>query len=417
MSCQEWTGIRLGTLLQEAGVEPQAKWLLAEGADASGMSRSIPIEKAMDDAMVALYQNGERVRPSNGYPMRLLLPGWEGNMNVKWLRRIKLTEGPTMTKDETSKYTILLPSGKALQFVFPLEAKSMITHPSPGLMMRGPGLYEISGLAWSGYGKIAKVEVSADGGKSWGACRIARTGAAKGADALPHGLAMERRCRRAAKPLDRRHRQRAADPRAAHRAAWRSRQLPQQHDPELGRLRQWRGEKCLCVSLLASAAVLLATAVTASAQSPDLGQPISQQDLAPWDISIGPDGAGLPPGSGTVKQGEAVFMAKCQGCHGAKGAGQPNDRLVGGQGTLAGDRPVKTIGSYWPYATTLFDYIRRAMPLPRSKSLTNEEVYAVTAYLLNLNGIIPEGETIDARTLPKVTMPNRDGFIVFSRGE
>jgi sulfane dehydrogenase subunit SoxC len=168
LSCQEWTGIRLATLLQEAGVEPQAKWILAEGADAAGMSRSIPIEKAMDDAMIALYQNGERVRPSNGYPIRLLLPGWEGNMNVKWLRRIKLTEGPTMTKDETSKYTILLPSGKALQFVFPLEGKSVITHPSPGLTLRGPGLYEISGLAWSGYGKVAKVEVSADGGKSFG---------------------------------------------------------------------------------------------------------------------------------------------------------------------------------------------------------------------------------------------------------
>jgi len=172
LSCQEWTGIRLATLLQEAGVEPQAKWLLAEGADAAGMSRSVPIEKAMDDAMIALYQNGERVRPSNGYPMRLLLPGFEGNMNVKWLRRIKLTEGPTMTKDETSKYTILLPSGKALQFVFPLEAKSMITHPSPGLTLRGPGFYEISGLAWSGYGKIAKVEVSADGGKSYGVAAL-----------------------------------------------------------------------------------------------------------------------------------------------------------------------------------------------------------------------------------------------------
>ena len=149
-------------------MEPQAKWLLAEGADAAGMSRSVPIEKAMDDAMIALYQNGERVRPSNGYPMRLLLPGYEGNMNVKWLRRIKLTTGPTMTKDETSKYTITLPSGKSLQFVFPLEAKSVITHPSPGLTVRGPGLYEISGLAWSGYGRVAKVEVSADGGKSWG---------------------------------------------------------------------------------------------------------------------------------------------------------------------------------------------------------------------------------------------------------
>ncbi len=167
LSCSEWTGVKLSVLLEEAGIDPRAKWLLAEGADSSGMSRSVPMEKALDDAMVALYQNGERVRPSNGYPVRLLLPGFEGNMNVKWLRRIKLTEGPTMTKDETSKYTVTLPSGKSLQFVFPMEAKSVITHPSPGLTLRGPGLYEISGLAWSGYGKIAKVEVSADGGKSW----------------------------------------------------------------------------------------------------------------------------------------------------------------------------------------------------------------------------------------------------------
>jgi sulfane dehydrogenase subunit SoxC len=168
LSCSEWTGVKLSVLLEEAGIDPAAKWLLAEGADAAGMSRSFPIEKALDDAMICLYQNGERVRPSNGYPLRLLLPGFEGNMNVKWLRRIKLTAGPTMTKDETSKYTILLPTGKALQFVFPLEGKSIITHPSPGLTVRGPGLYEISGLAWSGYGKIAKVEVSTDGGKSWG---------------------------------------------------------------------------------------------------------------------------------------------------------------------------------------------------------------------------------------------------------
>ena len=168
VSCAEWTGVKLSVLLQEAGVEPNAKWILAEGADAAGMSRSIPLAKAMDDALIALYQNGERVRPSNGYPMRLLLPGYEGNMNVKWLRRLKLTEGPTMTKDETSKYTITLPDGKSLQFVLPQECKSVITQPSPGLMMKGAGLYEISGIAWSGYGKITKVEVSADGGKSWG---------------------------------------------------------------------------------------------------------------------------------------------------------------------------------------------------------------------------------------------------------
>lgn len=167
VSCAEWTGVRLALLLEEAGVDPQAEWLLAEGADAAGMSRSIPMAKAKDDAMIALFQNGERVRPSNGYPLRLLLPGYEGNMNVKWLRRLKATSGPTMTKDETSKYTILLPGGKALQFVFPIEAKSVITHPSPGMSMKGACLYEVSGLAWSGYGQISRVDVSADGGKSW----------------------------------------------------------------------------------------------------------------------------------------------------------------------------------------------------------------------------------------------------------
>ena len=167
VSCSEWSGVRLADLLDEAGADPKAQWILAEGADAAGMSRSVPMAKAMDDAILALYQNGERIRPSNGYPLRLLLPGYEGNMNVKWLRRIKVTEGPTMTKDETSKYTISLPEGKALHFVFPIEAKSVITRPSPGLAMKGVGLYEITGLAWSGYGKIAKVEVSADGGKSW----------------------------------------------------------------------------------------------------------------------------------------------------------------------------------------------------------------------------------------------------------
>jgi len=167
ISCAEWTGVRLADLLDEAGVDPRAQWILAEGADAAGMSRSVPMAKAMDDAILALYQNGERVRPSNGYPLRLLLPGYEGNMNVKWLRRIKVTQAPTMTKDETSKYTISLPDGKALQFVFRIETKSVITHPSPGLVMKGTGFYEISGLAWSGYGKISKVDVSADGGKSW----------------------------------------------------------------------------------------------------------------------------------------------------------------------------------------------------------------------------------------------------------
>ena len=172
------------------------------------------------------------------------------------------------------------------------------------------------------------------------------------------------------------------------------------------------------VVAVAPAVLLVLTSPAFAQQSPNLGKPISPEDLVSWDISIGPDGSGLPPGSGTVQQGEAVFAAKCQACHGAKGAGQPNDRLVGGQGSLPGDKaPVKTIGSYWPYATTLFDYIRRAMPLNESKALTNDEVYGVVAYLLNLNGIIAEGETMNAQSLPKVAMPNREGFITFARGK
>jgi sulfane dehydrogenase subunit SoxC len=167
LSCAEWTGVRLATLLDEAGVDPSAKWVIAEGADASGMSRSVPLAKCMDDALVCLYQNGERVRPSNGYPLRLLLPGFEGNMNVKWLRRLKVTAEPVMSKDETSKYTILLKDGKAWQFVFPMQVKSVITQPSPGLTLKGPGFYEIAGLAWSGNGRIRQVEVSADGGQSF----------------------------------------------------------------------------------------------------------------------------------------------------------------------------------------------------------------------------------------------------------
>ena len=168
VSCAEWTGVRLSVLLEEAGVEPSASWVIAEGADSAAMSRSVPLSKIMDDAMVALYQNGERVRPANGYPMRLLLPGWEGNMNVKWLRRLKVTDAPVMAKDETSKYSILLEDGTSQQFVFPMEAKSLITQPSPGVAMSGPGLYEISGLAWSGNGRVTRVDVSADGGKTWG---------------------------------------------------------------------------------------------------------------------------------------------------------------------------------------------------------------------------------------------------------
>lgn len=167
LSCSEWTGIRLATLLEEAEVTREAKWVIAEGADAAAMSRSVPLEKCLDDAMIALYQNGEAIRPEQGYPMRLLLPGFEGNMNVKWLRRLKVMDQPVNARDETSHYTELMPNGKARQYMFLQGVKSAIIKPSFGMNMKGPGFYEVSGLAWSGSGRVAKVEVSADGGKSW----------------------------------------------------------------------------------------------------------------------------------------------------------------------------------------------------------------------------------------------------------
>jgi len=168
-------------------------------------------------------------------------------------------------------------------------------------------------------------------------------------------------------------------------------------------------------NLTAVVTMILAVAAYASSvaqESPNLGRPATPAEIAEWDVSIPPDGAGLPSGNGTPEQGASVYIQKCQSCHGEKGAGKPNDQLVGGQGTLTSKSPVRTIGSYWPYATTVFDYVRRAMPYTQSHSLTNEEAYAVTAYLLYLNGIIGAQDPMNAQSLPQVKMPNRDNFIV-----
>ncbi len=167
VSCSEWTGVPLSILFDQAGIDPKATWVIAEGADGAVMNVSLPLAKLMDDAILALYQNGERIRPENGYPMRLVIPGFEGVTHVKWLRRLELTSEPVMARNETAKYSELLPNGKARMFTFVMDAKSLITSPSLGQKMHGPDVYEIRGLAWSGRGRITKVEVSADAGKSW----------------------------------------------------------------------------------------------------------------------------------------------------------------------------------------------------------------------------------------------------------
>jgi sulfane dehydrogenase subunit SoxC len=167
LSCAEWTGVSASIVLDRVGVNPKAQWALAEGADAAAMSRSIPVAKLMEDAIFAYAQNGEMLRPSQGYPVRLLLPGYEGNMSIKWLRRLKFGTRPFETYEETAYYTELMKDGKARQFNFVMEAKSVITFPSGAQRLRGTGYYQISGLAWSGRGRVKRVDVSVDGGRSW----------------------------------------------------------------------------------------------------------------------------------------------------------------------------------------------------------------------------------------------------------
>lgn len=167
VSTSEWTGVPLSTILREAGVKDGAAWVVAEGADGSNLNRSIPIGKAWEDAILAYGQNGEAIRPEQGYPLRLMLPGWEGNAQVKWLHRLEITDKPNMSRWETSKYTDLVKDGKAQQFTFTMEAKSVITSPSGEMSLPAPGYYEITGLAWSGRGRVKRVEVSTDGGTSW----------------------------------------------------------------------------------------------------------------------------------------------------------------------------------------------------------------------------------------------------------
>lgn len=172
LSNAEWTGVPLSTVFREVGVKPKATWFVAEGGDAARLSRSIPIGKAMDDALLVWGQNGEPLRPSNGYPVRLLLPGFEGNSSIKWVRRLELVDQPNMSKDETSKYTDPLPGGKARQFSFVMDVKSIITSPSFPKQLTDKGWWPIRGLAWSGRGRVTKVEVSTDAGATWVPARI-----------------------------------------------------------------------------------------------------------------------------------------------------------------------------------------------------------------------------------------------------
>jgi sulfane dehydrogenase subunit SoxC len=172
VSCAEWTGVRLSTLLEEVGIKKEAKWAMVEGADGAHMNRSLPLDKCLDDCLVVYAQNGEALRPEQGYPLRLVVPGWEGNVNIKWLRRIKLGDKPWHSREETSKYTDLMPDGTSRGFTWLIDAKSVVTFPCPEKPLDGAGLHEIRGLAWTGNGKVKRVDVTTDGGVSWQTARL-----------------------------------------------------------------------------------------------------------------------------------------------------------------------------------------------------------------------------------------------------
>ena len=172
LACCEWTGVMLSTLLEEVGLDKNAAWILAEGADGAHMSRSIPLDKALDDAIIVYAQNGEALRPEQGYPVRLLNPGWEGNTSIKWLRRLEVGDKPWYHREETSKYTDLMADGTAREFTFVQECNSVVTSPCPEKPLRGKGKYFIEGLAWSGRGRIKHVDVSVDGGVTWREARF-----------------------------------------------------------------------------------------------------------------------------------------------------------------------------------------------------------------------------------------------------
>jgi sulfane dehydrogenase subunit SoxC len=170
MSCAEWTGVYIKDIIKDLGLKKEARWMLAEGMDNSHMGRTVPVDKVLDDAMIVWGQNGEALRPDQGYPVRLLVPGWEGNLNVKWLKRLEFGDKPWHAKEETSKYTMLQPSGKAIRYFWPMEVNSIITSPcpeKPWTDLKKGDLVEIEGLAWSGMGTIKHVDISLDGGDNW----------------------------------------------------------------------------------------------------------------------------------------------------------------------------------------------------------------------------------------------------------
>ncbi|KAK3586178.1 hypothetical protein CHS0354_013128 [Potamilus streckersoni] len=382
LSCSEFTGVPLAVILDDLGVDlKKAKFILAEGADGAALTRTIPIEMAMDDVMVVYGQNGEMLRPENGYPLRLLVPGVQGVSSVKWLRRIEVGDKPWNTREEALHYIDLLPDGIHRQYTWIQECKSVITSPSGGQKLMDKGYYQINGLAWSGRGSVKTVDVSVDGGKNWSQAVLDPL-------VLPKALTRFR--------FDW---QWNGQPAILQSRATDSTNYTQ---PLYSQLREVR---------VAVGVILPLTILNAGGRMwSSIGREAHPDEIAAWDTDVRPDGTGLKSGKGSVREGEVLYEQKCAVCHGSFGDSNEYLVIAGGVGSLKSASPVRTVGSKLNHATTLYDYINRAMPFQQPKSLTTDEVYSLTAYVLYLNEILPERAELDEKKILEVKMPNRNGF-------
>ena len=383
LSCSEFTGVPLSTLLEMAGADSKrGRFVLAEGADGSCMTRTIPMEPDRVRRRAGrLGQNGEMLRPENGYPLRLVVPGVQGVSWVKYLRRIEVGDQPYGTKDETIHYVDLMPDGQHRQYTSIQECKSVITTPSGGQVLLDKGFYNVTGLAWSGRGKVKRVDVSVDGGRNWRTARLETPVLSQVPDALQHRLGLGRQARDPAKPRHRRDRLRAAHVSAAARRARHALDLSQQRDPVLAGAGERRGEECPAV---VEAAVALALVVACwprrsrrrpATGLPGIGRAATPAEVAAWDIDVRPDFKGLPAGLGQrrtrARRCGRASAPPATAC--SANRTRSSTPLVGG--TTADDiktghvaqpdaprYPGRTTLMKLSTLSTLWDYINRAMP-------------------------------------------------------
>ena len=413
-SCAEWTGVLLSTLLKECGLKGGASWFVAEGAEEVKGASSMPIAKAMDDCIVAYGMNGEAVRPQQGFPVRLMVPGFEGIFHTKWLRRIKVVDRYYMNYND---FGHLDRDPKVAALDYQIGPKSVITFPSGGQQLPGRGFYEISGLAWSGGGAIKLVEVSTDGGKRWNKAEIKGTAQRMAHARFGYHVELGRTRDRAPVALHGRNRPGSTvartDRQVLEQALRRDIQRAgsgQQHSAVEDRQR-WERHQWLCLEFSRSRC----------SWAPPCWR--SRRRTA-WDARRPQrkSARGISPSVRPERNSRrgAEPSGRARSCIARRAA-----RDATGRQAIDGKAPILKSkagpnADVWargrilplraPFATTVWDYINRAMPLNREGTLTADEVYALTAYLLFINDVIPEDEVLDAKSLPKVKMPIGDNY-------